>query len=170
MFSTRICYVSTNYSHYLCNVYNLVLIMTNIKLLTPNEYSTWDISFFYVSLLGDILEDILKLTRNGVGIGLQFYMLKHCKIFSNNYFLKAKYFFYFCLCKFTSLESCLMVLIRSFIPNSLTNYVFNSWTRSLLRSIINMPSIYNKIIKLSFSLSLFAIHAMICNRLCISLI
>jgi hypothetical protein len=59
----------------------LVHIMTNIKLHTADAYGTRDISILSASLLGDILEDNLKLIGNGVEIGLQSCMLKRLKIF-----------------------------------------------------------------------------------------
>jgi len=59
----------------------LVHIMVNIKLPTADAYGTQDISILSTSLLGDILEDNLKLTRSGVEIGLQSCMLKRRKIF-----------------------------------------------------------------------------------------
>jgi hypothetical protein len=62
-------------------MFGLVHIMTNIKLPTADAYGTRDISILSASLLGDILEDNLKLTGSGVEIGLQSCMLKQRKIF-----------------------------------------------------------------------------------------
>ena len=64
-----------------CAMSGLVQIITNNKLPTNDAYSTRDISFLSVLLLGHILEDNLKLTRSGVEIGLQLCMLKRRKIF-----------------------------------------------------------------------------------------
>jgi hypothetical protein len=55
--------------------------MTNIKLPNADAYGTRDISILSASLLGDILEDNLKLIGSGVEIGLQSCMLKRRKIF-----------------------------------------------------------------------------------------
>ena len=54
-----------------CAMSGLVHIIKNIKLPTVDAYSTRDISFLSTSLLGHILENNLKLTGNGVEIGLQ---------------------------------------------------------------------------------------------------
>jgi len=83
--------------------------MANIKLPTIDAYRTQDISILSASLLGDILEDNLKLIGSGVEIGLQSCMLKRRKISSNNSSEKAKSSSYFCLGEFASLESCLRV-------------------------------------------------------------
>ena len=64
-----------------CAMSGFVHIMANIKLPTADAYSTRDISILSASLLGDILEDNLKLIRSGVEIGLESCMLKRCKIF-----------------------------------------------------------------------------------------
>jgi hypothetical protein len=64
-----------------CAMFGLVHIMANIKLPTADAYGTRDISILSTSLLGDILEDNLKLIGSGVEIGLQSCMLKRCKIF-----------------------------------------------------------------------------------------
>ncbi|KAL9388103.1 hypothetical protein Peur_018867 [Populus x canadensis] len=64
-----------------CAMSGLVHIMANIKLPTADAYGTRDISILSASLLGDILEDNLKLTGSGVEIGLQSCMLKRRKIF-----------------------------------------------------------------------------------------
>ena len=64
-----------------CAIYGLVHIMTIIKLHTADAYDTQDIYILSASLLGDILEDNLKLIGCGVEIGLQSYMLKRRKIF-----------------------------------------------------------------------------------------
>jgi hypothetical protein len=55
--------------------------MVNIKLPIADAYSTWDISILSASLLGDILEDNLKLIGSGVEIDLQSCMLKRRKTF-----------------------------------------------------------------------------------------
>jgi hypothetical protein len=55
--------------------------MANIKLPTADAYGTRDISILSASLLGDMLEDNLKLIGNGVEIDLQSCMLKRRKIF-----------------------------------------------------------------------------------------
>jgi hypothetical protein len=55
--------------------------MENIKLSTADAYGTQGISILYAALLGDILEDNLKLIGSGVEIGLQSCMLKRRKIF-----------------------------------------------------------------------------------------
>ena len=60
---------------------SLVHIMANIKLSTANAYGTRDIFILSGSLLGDILEDNLKLIGSGVEICLQSCMLKRRKIF-----------------------------------------------------------------------------------------
>jgi hypothetical protein len=60
---------------------SLVPIMANIKLLTADAYGTWDISILSASLLGDILEDNLKLIGSEVEIDLQSCMLKRHKTF-----------------------------------------------------------------------------------------
>jgi hypothetical protein len=59
----------------------LVHIMENIKLSTADAYGNRDISIISASLLGDILEDNLKLIGSGVEIVLQSCMLKRRKIF-----------------------------------------------------------------------------------------
>jgi hypothetical protein len=64
-----------------CAMSGLVHIMANIKLLTTDAYDTRDISILSASLLGDILENNLKLIGSKVKIGLQSCMLKHRKIF-----------------------------------------------------------------------------------------
>jgi len=64
-----------------CAMSSLVHIMANIKLPTADAYGTRDISILSASLLGDMLEDNLKLIGNGVEIDLQSCMLKRRKIF-----------------------------------------------------------------------------------------
>jgi len=64
-----------------CAMSGLVNIMANIKLPTADAYGTRDIFILSASLLGDMLEDNLKLIGNGVEIGLQSCMLKRRKSF-----------------------------------------------------------------------------------------
>jgi hypothetical protein len=76
---------------------DLVHVMTHIQLINIDAYGTQDISIITALFLGDILYDTLKLTRNEVEIGLQSCMLKRCKIFLDNSFVKAKSFFFLLL-------------------------------------------------------------------------
>lgn len=62
-------------------MFGLVRIMKNIKLPIADPCGTWDIFILSASLLGDILEDNLKLTWSVLEITLQSYMLKRHKIF-----------------------------------------------------------------------------------------
>ena len=64
-----------------CAMSGLVHIMTNIKLPTADAYGTRDIAILSASLLGDILEDNLKVIGSEVEIGLQSCTLKRRKIF-----------------------------------------------------------------------------------------
>ena len=83
MFSTKIFHVSPRFAMYqltaltACAMSGLLQIITNIKLPTIDAYGTRDIYFLFTSLLGHILEDNLKLTRNEIKIGLQSCILKH---------------------------------------------------------------------------------------------
>ena len=135
-----------------CAMSGLVHIIANIKLLTADAYSTWDISFFYASLLGHILEDNLKLTGSGVEIDLQSCMLNRARFSSSSSSEKAKSSCYFC--RWICIPKILFASPKSFISNSLANCAFNSWIRSLLGPATNISSTYNNKIMKSLSSTL----------------
>ena len=81
-----------------CAMSGLVYIMANIKLPIADAYGSRDISILSASLLGDMLEDNLKLIGSGVEIGLQSYILRRRKIFFKKFFLESQIFLLF-LCR-----------------------------------------------------------------------